>query len=139
VILAGISDIKVAKLAERYIYEWLLSRGITIMEYNPTVLHGKLAICDGQWLTLGSFNVNDISTYASVELNLDVADPRFAKEALEYLRVNVMNHCTTVSPSYMVCRSSLPRRFLRWSAFVITRFLFFFFTFYFKQVKATEE
>ncbi|MEQ8423429.1 MAG: phospholipase D-like domain-containing protein, partial [Cyclobacteriaceae bacterium] len=68
VILAGTSDVKIAKLAERYMYEWLLSRGITIMEYNPTVLHGKLAICDGKWLTLGSFNVNDISTYASVEL-----------------------------------------------------------------------
>ena len=138
VILAGVSDIKMAKLAERHMYEWLLLRNIDIYEYNETVLHGKLAICDGQWMTLGSFNVNDISTYASVELNLDVADPRFAREVYQYLKNNIITRSTLVSNEFMAERSSAWQRFLRWSSFSITRVLVFFFTFYFKQVKETD-
>ena len=135
VILAGVSDVKTAKMAERYMYEWLLLRGVTIFEYNETVLHGKLAICDNKWITLGSFNVNDISTYASVELNLDVANPTFAKELQNYLEQNVISHSTLISDSFMVNRSSFFVRMQRWMAFTITRVLFFFFTFYFKQIK----
>ena len=138
VILAGVSDVKTAKLAERYMYEWLLRRDITIYEYNETILHGKLSICDREWLTLGSFNVNDISTYASVELNLDVADPRFARDTYEYLQQNIINKSTLVSESYLSEHSTLIQHFLRWGSFVISRFLVFFFTFYFKQVKETE-
>ena len=138
VILAGISDVKMAKLAERYMYEWLLNKGITIYEYNETILHGKLAICDQQWITLGSFNVNDISTYASVELNLDVADPRFAREVYTYLQQNIKNKSTQVSDRYLAENSTVIQRFLRWSSFLISRILVFFFTFYFKQVKETE-
>lgn len=138
VILAGVSDIKMAKLAERFMYEWLLSRNIAIYEYNETVLHGKLAICDGEWITLGSFNVNDISTYASVELNLDVADPRFAREVYQYLEDNVITRSTLVSDDFMAERGSVWQRFLRWISFSITRVLVFFFTFYFKQVKETD-
>lgn len=138
VILAGVSDIKMAKMAERYMYEWLLSKGITIYEYNQTILHGKLAICDNRWLTLGSFNVNDISTYASVELNLDVDDPRFAKDVYTYLNQNVIPSSVQVSTDYLAGNSSLWKRFLRWGSFSITRVLVFFFTFYFKQVKETE-
>ncbi len=138
VILAGVSDVKMAKLAERYMYEWLLSRGITIYEYNETILHGKLAICDHKWITLGSFNVNDISTYASVELNLDVADPRFARDVHRYLEEHVISRCTLVSDSYLDTRLSVAQRLLNWTSFWITRILVFFFTFYFKQVKETE-
>lgn len=138
VILAGVSDIKMAKLAERYMYEWLLLRNITIYEYNETILHGKLAISDHKWITLGSFNVNDISTYASVELNLDVADPRFANEVYQYLEQHIITRCTLVSDDFMAERSSAWQRFLRWSSFSITRVLVFFFTFYFKQVKETD-
>ena len=137
VILAGVSDIKLAKLAERYMYEWLLLRNITIYEYTETILHGKLAICDRKWTTLGSFNVNDISTYASVELNLDVADPRFASEVYQYLEQHIITRCTLVSDDFMAGRSSTWQRFLRWGSFSITRVLVFFFTFYFKQVKET--
>lgn len=138
VILAGVSDIKMAKLAERYMYEWLLRKDIAIYEYNETILHGKLAICDNQWITLGSFNVNDISTYASVELNLDVADPRFAREVHQYLNEHIITRSVLVSHEYMVGHSSLWQRFLWWSSFSITRVLVFFFTFYFRQVKETE-
>lgn len=138
VILAGVSDIKMAKLAERYMYEWMLRKDIKIYEYNETILHGKLAICDNEWITLGSFNVNDISTYASVELNLDVGDARFAREVHQYLNDHIITRSVLVTNEYMAGHSSIWHRFLWWSSFSITRVLVFFFTFYFKQVKESE-
>ena len=46
--------------------------GIEIYEYQPSVLHAKLAVADGRWVTMGSYNVNNISAFANLELNLDV-------------------------------------------------------------------
>jgi len=139
VIVAGISDIKIAKMAERFMYEWLLSNGIKIYEYNHTVLHGKLAICDDDWITLGSFNVNDISTYASVELNLDVKNPKFARELRHHLEKNVINQSTLITDSYRASRTNKLKRFIQWSAFATIRTLIYFFTFYFKRIVRTEE
>lgn len=139
VIVAGISDVKIAKMAERFMYEWLLSQGIKIYEYNRTVLHGKLAICDDDWITLGSFNVNDISTYASVELNLDVKNPVFASELRQHLDQHVINHSTLITDSYRASRTNRLKRFVQWSAFAIIRTLIYFFTFYFKRIVKTDE
>ncbi|MEQ9593377.1 MAG: phospholipase D-like domain-containing protein [Cyclobacteriaceae bacterium] len=137
VIVAGISDVRVAKQAERFMYEWLLKQGVRIYEYNKVVLHGKLALCDRQWLTLGSFNLNDISTYASVELNLDVKDEEFTSEVRAYLEKDVISECTEISIEYLSQNTTIMKRFLRWISFVSFRILFFFFTFYFKQVDET--
>ncbi len=88
VILAGQSDIKIAKNAERYLYRWMLRNGIKIYEYQPTVLHAKVAVADDSWLTVGSYNINDISAYASIELNLEVKNKPLAEElATELMRI----------------------------------------------------
>jgi len=139
VIVAGISDVKIAKMAERFMYEWLLANGIKIYEYNRTVLHGKLAICDENWITLGSFNVNDISTYASVELNLDVKNPAFARELKQHLEKNVISHSTLITDAYMATHTHWLQRFIHWSAFATIRTLIYFFTFYFKRIVRTED
>lgn len=138
VIVAGVSDVKMAKMAERFMYEWLLANRIKIYEYNRTVLHGKLAICDDSWITLGSFNVNDISTYASVELNLDVKDPVFALDLRRHLENNMINHSTLITDSYMATHSKWYQRFIHWSAFVAIRIIIYFFTFYFRRIVRTE-
>ncbi len=47
-VMAGMSDVTIAKQAERYMYRWLLRNEIEIYEYQKNVLHGKMAVCDGQ-------------------------------------------------------------------------------------------
>jgi cardiolipin synthase len=64
IITAGISDVSIAKYAERYMYKWLLRQEVEIYEYRLNVLHGKVAVCDDQWLTIGSYNINNLSAYA---------------------------------------------------------------------------
>lgn len=79
VILTKVSDIPIAKMAERFFYPWLLRRNVEIYEYRQEVLHGKIACSDSTFVTTGSYNFNDLSAYASIELNLDINDPVFAR------------------------------------------------------------
>ena len=67
VIAAGRSDVMLAKYAERWLYDWLLRNGIELYEYQRNVLHGKIAVSDDEWITIGSYNINNISTYAGIE------------------------------------------------------------------------
>ncbi|MDX2046875.1 MAG: phospholipase D-like domain-containing protein [Chitinophagaceae bacterium] len=133
VIVAGASDVGLAKRAEKFMYDWLLKNRIEIYEYQKNVLHGKVAVCDGEWVTIGSYNVNNISAYASIELNLDVQDAAFAKQAGQTLEQIMMNDCVLVTEENYRRTTHFFSRFLNWVSYNIIRVLFYMFTFYFKQ------
>ncbi|HWB25559.1 MAG TPA: phospholipase D-like domain-containing protein [Chitinophagaceae bacterium] len=135
VIMAGRSDVALAKNAERFMYDWLLRNRVEIYEYEQNILHGKLAVCDGRWMTIGSYNINNISAYASVELNLDVQNPPFA-EYTERVLTNIINTgCVRITRGYVGKKRSVIKQFINWCSYEIIRSLFFLFTFYFKQRK----
>ncbi|MGB4771619.1 MAG: phospholipase D-like domain-containing protein [Chitinophagaceae bacterium] len=133
-ILAGSSDVMIAKYAERFIYRWLLRLGVEIYEYPKAVLHAKLSTYDRVWVTVGSYNVNDISAYASIELNLDVMDDAFAIQADGWLRRIIEEDCDAITSAQLQNYNTLTR-FLQWWSYEIYRALFFLFTFYFRQEK----
>jgi cardiolipin synthase A/B len=132
-IVAGMSDVMIAKYAERFMYRWLLKNNIEIYEYQKNILHAKLAVCDSQWLTVGSYNVNNISAYASIELNLDVFQPAFARQVENQLQEIIECDCIKITPQRYEMHNTLLNRFLQRSAYDIFRILLFLFTFYFKQ------
>lgn len=96
-VLAGLSDIAVAKYAERYMYDWLLRNNIEIYEYQKNVLHGKIATCDGSCATIGSYNVNNLSAYASIELNLEVKNEKFAMHVEDTLQAIIDKDCIRIT------------------------------------------
>jgi cardiolipin synthase A/B len=133
VILAGTSDLKIVKLGERYLYRWMLHHDISVYEYQPVVLHAKMAISDHELLTLGSYNVNDLSALASIELNLDVKDKNFASGVQKKIESIIEKDCKPVDiPAYTTRLFSL-RQFSRWFAFQLIRFSLTLSTFYFRQ------
>jgi cardiolipin synthase len=132
-ILAGKSDVPVSKQAERYFYRWLLVRGITIHEYPGNVLHGKLAVSDGEFVTGGSYNVNNISAYASIELNLDVVDKAFGVEVEEALRNIRDRECIRITEEGYRTAYGWWSRVLQQASYEFVRMMFFIFTFYFRQ------
>ena len=134
VILAGSSDVMIAKYAERFIYRWLLRLGVEIFEYPKAVLHAKLSTYDRVWVTVGSYNVNDISAYASIELNLDVMDDAFGMQADGWLRRIIDEDCDTIT-SEQLQNYNVLTRILQWGSYEIYRAVFFLFTFYFRQEK----
>ncbi len=133
VILAGISDVPVAKYAERYMYRWMLRNHIEIYEYQRRVLHAKLATYDGKWVTIGSYNVNNISAYASVELNVDILNGGFAVDVENRLNKIIKTDCVQITRETYKQNQTLVNQFIQRSAYDIFRVVLFLFTFYFKQ------
>jgi cardiolipin synthase A/B len=130
-IMAGSSDVPLSKFAERYIYKHLLENNVEIFEYKDSILHGKLAVCDGEWLTVGSYNVNNISAYASIELNLDVKNASVAAEAGGILD-EIIARCTRITPQW-IRQENIFRRFVNWLSYGIIKAGLYIFTFYFRQ------
>lgn len=133
VILAGISDITVAKWAERYLYDWMFRSGIEVYEYQPTVLHAKLAMVDNHWVTVGSYNINNISAYASIELNAEVRNKSFAVMVAQQLDNIISNDCICIFAENFKLTLSIFKRIQHYLSYRFINVLLGLFTFYFKQ------
>lgn len=132
-ILAGISDVGIAKYAERYLYRWAVRHGIEIHEYNHNILHGKIAVADGKIVTIGSYNINDISALASIELNLDIDDISFSTFVHQQLMKIINNDCSRISPISIIRSYRPSERIMQWISYETVRLLFNLFTFYFSK------
>jgi cardiolipin synthase A/B len=73
-----ITDAKPVKYAGRAAYEHLMSRGVEIHEYRPTMMHAKVMVVDGIWSVFGSANLDNRSLELNDELNAAVADRQLA-------------------------------------------------------------
>jgi cardiolipin synthase len=133
VILAGQSDIKISKWAERYLYDWMLRLGIEVYEYQPTVLHAKLAVVDDHWVIVGSYNINNISTYASIELNAEVRNRSFATKVTLDLDKIIANDCIRITAEKFKLTLSLFKKIEQHLSYLFINILLGLFTFYFKQ------
>jgi cardiolipin synthase len=66
--------------ATHALYDQLLAVGIEIYEYQASYLHAKVAVVDGQWATVGSFNIDPFSLLLAREANLAIRNAGFAGE-----------------------------------------------------------
>ena len=132
-ILAGPSDVMLAKHAERYLYRWMLKNGFEIYEYQPAVLHAKIACVDNRWVTIGSYNVNNVSAYASMELNLDVRNRPFALTVQKEMNEIIKRDCIKVSEKNFITNANLFKRFLQKASYEFIRVVINLSTFYFKH------
>jgi cardiolipin synthase A/B len=125
VVLTGEADVYMIKYAERYIYRWLLKNNIEIYEYKKNVLHAKIATFDNQLVTVGSFNVNNLSAFASVELNLEVNNPQCASEIHHRLEEIIKKDCVKVTEKKFNKQFNFLSRIGHKTSYEIFRFLFF--------------
>jgi len=70
--------------AARRFYGKLLRNGVRIFEYQPRVLHGKMALCD-DWLSVGSSNFDRWSFRWNLEANQEIENAALAAEAAAIL------------------------------------------------------
>jgi cardiolipin synthase len=78
-----ITDAKPVKYASREAYDWLLSLGIEIFEYQPTMMHAKVMVVDGIWSMFGSANFDNRSLELNDELNIAVTSRGLAARFLQ--------------------------------------------------------
>ena len=133
VILAGKSDIALSKNAERYLYDWMFRKNIEIYEFESTVLHAKMSVGDRDLVTIGSFNVNNISAYASLELNLDVKGSAFASHIHEVMDDIIAKDCKQITLENYKSSTNIFRRAWQKTCYVLVNWILTIFTFYFKQ------
>jgi cardiolipin synthase len=133
IILTKISDVTIAKQAERFFYPWLLRRNVEIYEYRKKVLHGKMASCDGQWVTVGSYNFNDLSAYASIELNLDIKDPVFSNDVESAFSKIMKEDCDRVTNESFTRNTHWWNLVVYRTAYALCRLFLIVFTFTFSK------
>jgi cardiolipin synthase len=68
------TDAKSVKHASRAAYDQLLSLGIELYEFQPTMMHTKVLVVDGVWSTFGSANFDNRSFELNEELNIAVVN-----------------------------------------------------------------
>jgi len=76
-------DKEIVRQAGRSTYERLLSQGVRIFEFQPTMLHAKSMVVDGIWSSVGSVNFDNRSFQLNDEATLCVQSRRFAAQLLE--------------------------------------------------------
>lgn len=132
IMVSKYSDMMIFKKATEYLYKELCQNNIQIFEYLPSVVHAKVMIVDAKWCTIGSFNLNAISEYGSVELNANIAEPLFVKQVHKEISHVLQNECSLVN------KNNIQLKINWWAKFnyVLVRFLIRFFFWILKKAKS---
>ena len=94
-IMQGHPDTPLARIA-RTLYRPLAEAGVQLHEYCRRPFHGKVAVVDGEWATVGSSNLDPLSLSLNLEANVCVRDARFAGELRGRLQRLMQEDCEPV-------------------------------------------
>lgn len=86
ILLPESSDVPLVDWASSSYYGKLLSAGVQIFHYQGELLHAKTAVIDGEWATIGSFNLDSLSFLYNYEANMVSTNKEFADELNYYFQ-----------------------------------------------------
>ena len=101
-ILQGQPDMRWVRALSRLLYNYLLRDGVHIHEYCQRPLHGKVALVDDQWSTVGSSNLDPLSLSFNLEANLLIRDRAFNQHLYQHLTGLASEQCKRVTLERMV-------------------------------------
>lgn len=118
-------DVPIAYLAGRLLYESLLKDGVTIYEYCRREMHGKVAVVDRIWTTVGSANLDPLSLSLNLEANVMIRDAELAATLQGRLQQLIEHDCERLNHAVLPRRTMwrylagalayhVSRRFPRW-------------------------
>ena len=125
-ILQGEPDMQIVKTAASMLYHHLINGGVKIYEYTERPLHGKVAVADDVWATVGSSNLDPLSLSLNLEANVVIRDRAFNLHLAERLQHLMRHSCTQIESKHVgdlsgwkLVRSYLAfhliRRYHRWA------------------------
>jgi cardiolipin synthase len=79
-LLIGVGQFRLQDAVAHSFYAKLLKSGVTVVEYRKTQLHGKVAVIDDEWSTVGSSNWDGFSLLVNQEANVVIRDTEFARD-----------------------------------------------------------
>jgi len=121
-ILQGEPDMPIVKTAASMLYHHLLHAGVRIYEYCDRPLHGKVALMDDRWSTVGSSNLDPLSLSLNLEANIVVRDTAFNTLLWERMDQLMQHSCKQIGvddltsewSGWRLVRSFFVFHFLRW-------------------------
>ncbi|MBJ2156006.1 cardiolipin synthase ClsB [Variovorax sp. IB41] len=121
-ILQGEPDMPIVKTAASMLYHHLLHAGVRIYEYCDRPLHGKVALMDDRWSTVGSSNLDPLSLSLNLEANVVVRDKAFNEVLWNRMDQLMQNSCKRIETTdlasewsgWRLVRSFFIFHFLRW-------------------------
>lgn len=121
-ILQGEPDMPIVKTAASMLYHHLLHAGVRIYEYCDRPLHGKVALMDDKWSTVGSSNLDPLSLSLNLESNVIVRDKVFNGVLWERLDHLMQHSCKKIDAAdlasewsgWRLVRSFFVFHILRW-------------------------
>jgi cardiolipin synthase len=115
------TDVNIVRLAGRAWYDTLLSAGVRVYEWQPTTLHAKTFVVDGEWFTVGSMNFDNRSMALNDEATLMVLD-RTAGNDMDRIFLDDLLHAEEITPEPFRRRSWI-ERIAEWGANSLIRVL----------------
>ncbi|CAN5356269.1 cardiolipin synthase ClsB [soil metagenome] len=88
-LLLGVGQFRLQDAIAHSFYPKLLEHGVKIVEYGKTQLHGKVAVIDDVWATVGSSNYDGFSLFVNQEANIVVKDAEFAKSLRSHIELGI--------------------------------------------------
>ena len=120
-VLQGQPDMQWVKTAASLLYHHLLHAGVRVYEYCERPLHGKVALTDDVWSTVGSSNLDPLSLSLNLEANVMIRDPDFNAELAARLDTMIEQHCKWITAAdlgtwsgWRLLRSTLVYHLVRW-------------------------
>lgn len=95
-ILQGNPDMPIVQMAAAMLYPHLLRDGVRIYEYGDRPLHGKVALADDEWATVGSSNLDPLSLSLNLEANVMIRNRDFNRQLSENLQQLIAHSCKKI-------------------------------------------
>ncbi len=95
-IVQGEPDMPIVKVGAELLYNYLVDGGVEVYEYCRRPLHGKVALQDQHWSTVGSSNLDPLSLSLNLEANLIIYDRNFNQTLRDNLEKLIQHDCVRV-------------------------------------------
>ena len=83
-----------------------------------------MAAIDREWSTVGSYDLNNLSAYSNIELNVDVMNEPFASHLHNVLEKIIQKDCIQITNDMLVKNYTWEKQFRAWLSYRIVRGLF---------------
>lgn len=120
-LLPGISDVPIVRHASHAAYDELLTAGVRVFEYQPSVLHAKTFVVDDHLAIVGSSNLDFRSFRYNAECNLIILDDEFSQALAEAFERDLLESTEIESTAWF--GRALPHRLLDGLAHLLTPLL----------------
>ena len=124
IILSGKSDVLLMQQAIRFIYSELLASGVQLYEWNQSVLHAKVALFDESSFTIGSYNLNHLSQFSSVETNLVSTDFNAYQDLKSIIDIELLPYCGRISIEQLQQKRNRITHLIQYLSFTLVVALF---------------